>query len=111
MAKRKKQAVTETVRQPKLNITLRTVPNGYLLDVEKEGYMYFDEQSLLEEFCIHVGLERKVFMTRDEIRSLLRATEDGSAEKRLQEEVTQLQEELKAVKAELRDLKKKAKQS
>lgn len=111
MAKRKKQAVTETVRQPKLNITLRTVPNGYLLDVEKEGYMYFDEQSLLEGFYIHVGLERKVFMTRDEIRSLLRATEDGSAEKRLQEEVTQLQEELKAVKAELRDLKKKAKQS
>lgn len=111
MAKRKKQAVTEIVRQPKLNITLRTVPNGYLLDVEKEGYMYFDEQSLLEGFCIHVGLERKVFMTRDEIRSLLRATEDGSAEKRLQEEVTQLQEELKAVKAELRDLKKKSKQS
>ena len=46
-------------------------------------------------------------MIRDEIRSLLRATEDGSAEKRLQEEVTQLQEELKAVKAELRDLRKK----
>ena len=101
MARRKQQAATEAVRQPKLNITLRTVRNGYLLDVEKEGYMYFDEQSL----------ERKVFMTRDEIRSLLRATEDGSAEKRLQEEVTQLQEELKAVKAELRDLKKKAKQS
>lgn len=109
MAKRKKQAVTEAVRQPKLSIALRTVTNGYLLDVGKEGYMYFDEQSLLEGFCIHVGLERKSFMTRDEIRSLIRATEDGSAEKRLQEEVTQLQEELKAAKAELRNLKNKSK--
>ena len=77
MARRKQQAATEAVRQPKLNITLRTVRNGYLLDVEGEGYMYFNEQSLLEGFCIHVGLERKVFMTRDEIRSLLRATDSA----------------------------------
>jgi hypothetical protein len=50
-------------------------------------------------------------MTRDEIRSLLRATEDGSAERRLQEEVTQLKEELKNVKAELRGLKKSSRES
>lgn len=111
MARRKQQAATEAVRQSKLNITLRTVKNGYLLDVEGEGYMYFNEQSLIEGFCIHLGLERKDFMTRDEIRSLLRATEDGSAEKRLQEEVTQLKEELKNVKAELRGLKKSSRES
>ena len=51
MARRKQQAATEAVRQPKLNITLRTVKNGYLLDVEGEGYMYFNEQSLVEGFC------------------------------------------------------------
>ncbi|MCR4916449.1 MAG: hypothetical protein K6A96_11905 [Prevotella sp.] len=101
---RKRQPV-ETVMQPRLNITLRTAPNGYLLDVDDEGYMYFDEQSLLEGFCIHVGLQRRGEMTRQEINDLLKATQNGTAERQLQREVNELRAQVRELKKEVRRLK------
>ena len=50
----------------KLAILLRTMVNGYMLEVNNEGYMYFNAQSLLEGFMVHVGLERLESMTKEE---------------------------------------------
>ena len=105
MARKKRQEV-ETVVQPRLNITLRTAPNGYLLDVDDEGYMYFDEQTLLEGFCIHVGLQRRGEMTRQEINDLLKATHDGTAERQLQREVNELRAQVRELRREIKRLLK-----
>ena len=105
MARKNRQEV-ETVVQPRLNITLRTAVNGYLLDVDDEGYMYFDEQALLEGFCIHVGLQRLGEMTRQEIDGLLKATLDGTAERLLQREVNELRAQVRELKREIKRLLK-----
>ena len=59
----------------RLRVTLRTMVNGYMLEVNDEGYMYFDDQSLLEGFCIHVGMNRLEAMTMVEIKDMLSAEE------------------------------------
>lgn len=40
-----------------LKINLRTIPNGYTLNVDDKAYMYFNAKELLEGFIYHVGLE------------------------------------------------------
>ena len=89
MAQRKEKSVEK--EQPKrLAILLRTMVNGYMLEVNNEGYMYFNAQSLLEGFLVHVGMERLEAMTKEEIKEMLESLKDGSAEKKLQAEVTEL---------------------
>ena len=48
-------------KKNKLVINVRTVPNGYTLDIEedgiKHGFMYFNPMKLLDGFMYHVGLE------------------------------------------------------
>ena len=78
------------LEQLKLDIRLRTVSNGYALEVNEEGFMYFNAQSLLEGFCIHVGIERLEAMTKGEVRKMLKATMNGSIAKMLQAEVMEL---------------------
>ena len=97
----------------RLAILLRTLTNGYMLEVNNEGYMYFNAQSLLEGFCIHVGMERLDAMTKEEIKVMLGSLKDGSAVKKLQAEVTGLKtliaEQKKVIreqKREIKDLKK-----
>ena len=97
----------------RLAILLRTLTNGYMLEVNNEGYMYFNAQSLLEGFCIHVGMERLEAMTKEEIKVMLGSLKDGSAVKKLQAEVTELKtliaeqkKEIREQKREIKDLKK-----
>ena len=97
----------------RLAILLRTLTNGNMLEVNNEGYMYFNAQSLLEGFCIHVGMERLEAMTKEEIKVMLGSLKDGSAVKKLQAEVTELKtliaEQKKVIreqKREIKDLKK-----
>ena len=97
----------------RLAILLRTLTNGYMLEVNNEGYMYFNAQSLLEGFCIHVGMERLEAMTKEEIKVKLGSLKDGSIVKKLQAEVTELKtliaEQKKVIreqKREIKDLKK-----
>jgi hypothetical protein len=96
--------------QKKLSILLRTMTNGYMLEVNNEGYMYFNAQSLLEGFLIHVGLERLEAMTREEIKDMLNSLKDGSAVKKLQAEVTELKALVDDQKRQIRDLKKTIKE-
>ena len=97
--------------QPKrLAILLRTMVNGYLLEVNDEGYMYYDAPSLLEGFMIHVGLVRLEAMTKEEIKEMLESLKDGSAVKKLQAEVTDLKALVDDQKKQIRELKRNIKE-
>ena len=47
-------------KKDRMLISVRTVPNGYTLDIEangqKKGFMYFNPHKLLDGFMYHVGL-------------------------------------------------------
>ena len=94
----------------RLAILLRTMTNGYMLEVNDEGYMYYSAQTLLEGFLVHVGLERLEAMTREEIKKMLESLKDGSAEKKLQAEVTELKDLVDEQKKQIRELKRKIKE-
>ena len=96
--------------QKKMVITTRTLVNGYELIVDNEGYMFFNVQSLLEGFMVHVGMKRLEEMTQEEIKDFLKATKDGSLNKKLQAEVTSLKELVEDQKKQIRELKREIKE-
>lgn len=71
----KKKVTTEekpVVSKPKkIKITLTTVPNGYALDVDDVGYMYYDTTSLIEGIIYHIGLHQPKFADDETIKALL----------------------------------------
>ena len=105
-----KKVEKEQTEPMKLAILLRTMTNGYMLDVNNEGYMYFNALSLLEGFMVHVGLERLEAMTREEIKEMLDLLKDGSAEKKLQAEVTELKALVDDQRKQIRELKRRIKE-
>ena len=105
-----KKEEMEQKEPQRLAILLRTITNGYMLDVNNEGYMYYSAQSLLEGFMVHVGLERLEAMTKEEIKEMLASLKDGSAEKKLQAEVTELKALVDDQKKQIRELKRKIKE-
>ena len=106
----KKVEKRQAKEKKRLAILLRTMVNGYALEVNNEGYMYFNAQSLLEGFMVHVGLERLETMTKEEIRGMLDSLKDGSAVKKLQAEVTSLKALVDEQKKQIRELKRKIKE-
>ena len=100
----------EQTEPMKLAILLRTMTNGYMLEVNDEGYMYYSAQTLLEGFLVHVGLERLEAMTREEIKEMLESLKDGSAEKKLQAEITELKALVDDQRKQIRELKRKIKE-
>ena len=102
----KKEIKEQAKEQKRLAILLKTMVNGYMLEVNNEGYMYFNAQSLLEGFLVHVGLERLESMTKEEIKEMLNSLKDGSAVKKRQAEVTELKALVDDQKKQIRDLKK-----
>ena len=64
-----KKLFKEVMEQKKFEIQVRNLENGFMLEVNKEGYMYYDVISLIEGICIHVGLERFNAMTKKEIKT------------------------------------------
>ena len=101
-----KKEEKEQKEQQRLAILLRTMRNGYMLEVNNEGYMHFDALTLLEGFMVHVGLERLEAMTKEEVREMLNSLKDGSAVKKLQAEVTELKALVDDQKKQIRNLKK-----
>ena len=106
----KKEIKGQAKEQKKLAIQLRTMVNGYSLEVNGEGYMYFNAQSMLEGFLVHIGLERLEAMTKEEIKDMLDSLKDGSAVKKLQAEVTVLKALVDDQKKQIKDLKKTIKE-
>ena len=105
-----KKEEMEQKEPQRLAILLRTMTNGYMLDVNNEGYMYYSAQSLLEGFLVHVGLERLEAMTKEEIKEMLASLKDGSAEKKLQAEVTELKALADDQRKQIRELKRRIKE-
>ena len=105
-----KKVEMEQKEPMKLAILLRTMTNGYMLDVNNEGYMYYSAQSLLEGFMVHVGLERLEAMTKEEIKEMLESLKDGSAEKKLQAEITELKALVDDQRKQIRELKRRIKE-
>ena len=101
----KKVEKEQAKEQKRLAILLRTMVNGYMLEVNNEGYMYFNAQSLLEGFLVHVGMERLEAMTKEEIKEMVTSIKDGSAIKKLQAEVTELKTVINDQKKEIREQK------
>lgn len=60
-------------REMKHKITIRTVPNGYVMDVDGTGFMYYTLNELIEGFFVHVGLGIVKFMDEQTMRDLLTA--------------------------------------
>ena len=54
-------------------VSVQTLPNGYSLDVDGKGYMYFTLQELLEGIFVHVGLHKLDWLERDTITDLMTA--------------------------------------
>ena len=103
------ESVEEPVVMEKLTIQLRTLKNGYGLDVNDEGYQYFDVPSLVEGFFIHVAMKRVGEMTKEEMKQLLKAIRDGTAVRKLQEEVNALKAKNESLSKKLRNMKKEIK--
>jgi hypothetical protein len=70
-----------------LNIKVRTVPNGYVLDLENKSYMYYNLSELLDGFIYHVGLEELDEVDNETRRDIIAASvtwkENGEAIKEL----------------------------
>ncbi len=108
---KKKEIMNEEVMaQKKTTISVRTKVNGYLLEVNDEGYMFFDVRKLLAGMFLHVGMERLEAMTKEEIDIMMAATKDGSLVKRLQAEVMALKAEIAEQKKQIKDQKREIKE-
>ena len=100
----------EQNKQERMILSVRTKVNGYLLEVNDEGYMFFDVRKLLAGMFLHVGMERLEAMTKEEIDIMMAATKDESLVKQLQAEVTALKAEIAEQKKLIRDQKREIKE-
>ena len=96
-----------------VKITLRTTKNSYLLDVNDEGYEYFDVPSLIEGVITHIGLNYEDELTKRQRKALIKATADGSTERLLSAQITEMKKTLesrkntiKLLRAEIVELKR-----
>ena len=105
-----KESFKEVMEQKKFEIQVRNLTNGFMLEVNQEGYMYYDVISLIEGICIHVGLERFNAMTKKEIKTMIEAIKDGSIAKTLQAEVTELKADISEKKYQIRMMKREIKE-
>ena len=106
MAQKKEQKEQASKR---IALLVRTMVNGYSVELEREGYMYYDVQSLLEGLFVHVGMNRLGAMTKEEIKTMVEAVKDGSAIKKLQAEVNDLKAVIDDQKKQIREQKKEIK--
>ena len=100
----------EQNKQERMILSVRTKVNGYLLEVNDEGYMFFDVRKLLAGMFLHVGMERLEAMTKEEIDIMMAATKDGPLVKQLQAEVMTLKAEIAEQKKQIKDQKREIKE-
>lgn len=101
---------TEEKKPVRIPLLVRTMVNGYSVDLEREGYMFYSLQDLLEGLFVHVGMNRLEAMEKKDIKAMVEATKDGSLVKRLQAEVNELKATIDEQRKEIRSLKRKMKE-
>ena len=80
-----------------VKVKVETLNNGYSLDVDGKGYLYFDVVELAKGLILHAGLGRTSPTTKFGRDALLRAIGNGSAEKRLQKEINELHKKVESL--------------
>ena len=94
-------------RKPiEVKVSVMTLNNGYSLDVDGKGYLYFDVVELAKGLILHAGLGRKSPTTKFGRDALLRAIGNGSVEKRMQKEINELQKKVDQLTNKLHGYKK-----
>ena len=93
-------------KQELIDIQVKTLPNGYSVDLEKESFMYYSPMALLEGLFVHVGMNREGALTKEEIKTLIEAVKDGGIVTKLQEEVNQLKDTIAELRKQVREQKK-----
>ena len=94
---------------PEPRITLRTIRNCYLLDVDDEGYMYYGVDDLIKGFFMHAGLGRPNAMTGPQMDYMLNAIKEGTAVVEIQREAAKYRREVKKLKYRVAQLEMKLK--
>ena len=85
-------------RKPiEVKVSVMTLNNGYSLDVDGKGYLYFDVVELAKGLILHAGLGRTSPTTKFGRDALLKAIGNGSAEKRLQKEINELHKKVESL--------------
>ena len=93
-------------KQELIDIQVKTLPNGYTVDLEKENFMYYSPMALLEGLFVHVGMNREGALTKEEIKTLIEAVKDGGAVTKLQAEVNELKDTIAELRKQVREQKK-----
>ena len=93
-------------KQELIDIQVKTLPNGYSVDLEKENFMYYSPMALLEGLFVHVGMNREGALTKEEIKTLIEAVKDGGAVTKLQAEVNELKDTIAELRKQVREQKK-----
>lgn len=101
-----KQTEENNQKQELIAIQVKTLPNGYSLDLEKENFMYYSPMALLEGLFVHVGMNREGAMTKEEIKALIEAVKNGGAVTKLQAEVNELKDTIVELRKQIREQKK-----
>lgn len=78
-------------------IQVATTHKGYSLEVNGHGYMYFDVVELAKGLILHAGLGRKSPTTKLGRDALIKAIGNGSAERKLQQEINKLQTKVESL--------------
>ena len=65
-------------KDKKTGVRILTVPNGYVLDINKGGsvygYLYFTLPKLLEGFIYHMGMEEMNIITNERMHDIIEAS-------------------------------------
>ena len=94
-----KQIVENNQSQQRITIQVKTLPNGYSLDLEKENFMYYSPMALLEGLFVHVGMNREGAMTKESVKN-------GGIVTKLQAEVNALNDTIAELRKQVREQKK-----
>ena len=101
-----KQTEENNQKQELIAIQVKTLPNGYSLDLEKENFMYYSPMALLEGLFVHVGMNREGGMTKEEIKVLIESVKNGGIVTKLQAEVNVLNDTIAELRKQVREQKK-----
>jgi hypothetical protein len=96
----------EEQKQKLITIQVKTLSNGYSVDLEKENFMYYSPMALLEGLFVHVGMNREGAMTKEEIKSLIESVKNGGIVTKLQAEVNVLNDTIAELRKQVREQKK-----
>ena len=90
-------------------IAVKTLPNGYQLDMKGEGYVYFSAEELIKGLIVRLGLGVEGVMSQEDTNQLVRSLAKGTALKEAIREKAELKRTIAALQREIRKLKRGAK--